>query len=123
MRPVSAGKLAARAAWPANSSVTKTKAARAVSPTNQNSGERTVMSVPSNAGDVLHLSELHLRRRLRTLVRSEFRHRLFPGEHRLRPEHGRKGAQRRIKGAHRVDVIAPRNRNTILRAFELRLQC
>ena len=67
-------------------------------------------------------SELHLRRRLRAFVGGEFRHRLVAAEDGLRPEHGREGAQRRVIGPHRLDIVAPRDRDAVLGAFELRLQ-
>src|SRR5208282_3793417 len=66
-------------------------------------------------------SELHLRRFLRASACREFRHRLVAGENRFRPDDGRKRAQRRIIRAHCLDVIAPRHRDAVLGAFELRL--
>src|SRR6516165_2515808 len=66
--------------------------------------------------------ELHLRRRCRTGSCGEFRHWFFAREGRFCPDDCRECPQRRVKGAYRVDIIAPCHRNAVLGPFELRLQ-
>ena len=67
-------------------------------------------------------SELHLRRRLRTLDRGELRHRLVAAEECRGPQQAGEGLELGVVGAHRLDVVAPRDRDAVLGAFELRLQ-
>src|SRR5271169_1519175 len=123
MRPVSAGKVTARAALAAHNSATKTTNTPAILPEKKEGGKPAVISVPSGSDDAFHLSEFYLGWGLCTLIRGEFRHRLLPGECRLCPERCREGAQRQVKSTYCVDVITPRNGNAVLRAFKLRLQC
>src|SRR6516165_130192 len=66
--------------------------------------------------------ELHLRWLFRTARCSEFCHWFFARECRFCPDDCRECPQRGVKGAHRVDVVAPCDCNAVLCAFELRLQ-
>src|SRR5262245_50595195 len=66
--------------------------------------------------------ELHLRVALGILADGELLHRLVALVERRRPDHAGKGAQFGVVGAHRLDVVAPRHRDAVLGALELRLQ-
>ncbi len=67
-------------------------------------------------------SEFHLRRRLHVLGHCERLHRLVVLVKRGGPDHAGKGAQLRVVLPHRLDVVAARHCDAVLRAFELRLQ-
>src|SRR3990170_353936 len=60
---------------------------------------------------------LHLRWR-----NVEGRHRLGGGVEHRAPDAAREGGDLGVIDAHRLDVVAPRDRDPVLRAFELRLQ-
>src|SRR5882724_10725862 len=66
--------------------------------------------------------ELDLRRALGLFGDGERLHRLVGLVERARPDHAGKRLEFGVVGLHRLDVVAPRDRNAVLGAFELRLQ-
>ena len=68
------------------------------------------------------LLELHLRRALGLFGDGERLHRLVAFVERARPDHAGKRLELGVVGLHRLDVVAPRDRDAVLGAFELRLQ-
>src|SRR5262249_7533834 len=111
-RPVSAGKFCAPAG-----AASATSVSAAASTLRMVAAMPMALSVCSRAP-----SELDLRVAPDVLGDREFRHRLAARVERLRPEHARNGAQLGVVDAHRLDVVAPRHRDAVLGAFELRLQ-
>src|SRR5215467_4026040 len=105
-RPVSAGKLTAMAAKLASTvaatsaTLTKPKVNRITNP----------CSLPS---------ELHFRRSLRARSGRKLLHGFVRSEHGHRPQYTRKGLERGVVVAYRLDVVFARDGNAILRAFEL----
>src|SRR5436305_14482022 len=67
-----------------------------------------------------HGLELHLRRLLRVVGRRERRHRLVAAKRGRGPEYAGERPQLGVVGAHRLDVVAPRDCDAVLAAFELR---
>src|SRR5215467_14157759 len=68
-------------------------------------------------------SEFYLRRLLRTLARRKYRHRLIAAKQRIRPDDAGERPQLGIIDPRRFDVVAPSDRDAILRPFKLRLKC
>src|SRR5262249_6077133 len=68
-------------------------------------------------------SEFNLRRPVRTFTRSEFGHGLVAAEESIGPKDAGECPQFRVVTSYGFDVIASRDRNAILRALELRLEC
>src|ERR1700693_5932180 len=119
MRPVSAGRLAARATKLAHSNAIIAKARRAL-PLARGEEERpAVISTPSACGGA---SELYLRRLLRIFVRSKFCHRFIGAEDSHGPQQARKGLELGIVGPHGFDVVAPCYCDAVLGALKLRLE-
>src|SRR5262249_5466846 len=67
-------------------------------------------------------SELHRRRPARFLRDREGLHRLLAAVERVGPDHAGKRPELGVVHAHRLDVVAPRHRDAVLGAFELRLK-
>ena len=63
-----------------------------------------------------------MRRRLRGLVGGELGHRLVAAKKRRCPNEARERLQAGVIGPDRLDIIAPRDGDAVLGAFELRLQ-
>ena len=68
-------------------------------------------------------SEFYLRGLAGIFARCEFRHRLIGAEECIGPNDTGERPQLRIVEAYRLDVVAPGNRDAVLGAFELRLEC
>src|SRR5215831_4954369 len=118
MRPVSAGKLAAKMAMVAPSSATKAKRRAKPLPTREEERQPPVISAPLNWSSA---SELHLRRRLRIVASSELRHRLVGAKEGRSPHQAGEGLQLGVVNPHRFDIVPPRSGDAVLGALELRL--
>src|SRR5262249_59342030 len=67
-------------------------------------------------------SELYRRRPARFLRDREGLHWLLAAVERVGPDHAGKRPELGVVHAHRLDVVAPRHRDAVLGAFELRLK-
>src|SRR5262245_32804687 len=117
-RPLSAGNSSAAAEKASSSPTSASEVARA-SPPSPPKGRMLAREEPATR---ISRSELHLRRPDHVLGHREGLHGLFAAVERRGPDHARERAQLRVVLPHRVDVVAPRHGDAVLRAFELRLQ-
>src|SRR5262245_12634539 len=118
-RPLSVGNSSAAAEKASSSPHSAGTSARPSPPSPRDDRMLARKELPTRIGR----SELHLRRPGHVLGHREGLHRLFAPVQRRGPDHARERAQLRVVLPHRVDVVAPRHRDAILRALELRLQC
>src|SRR5579862_6334361 len=102
MRPDSAGKLAAMTARHPNSGAKSATGRRAPPPAKKKGDAVAVISAPAN-----RVSELHLRRRLRRVVRSKFGHWLVGADDSRSPNDSGEGLEVGVVNPHRFDVVAP----------------
>src|SRR5262245_565744 len=117
-RPLSAGNSSAAAEKASNRPMSASRVARARPPSSR---KGSTLARRQPAARILR-SELDLWRPGHVLGHREGLHRLFAAVERRGPDHTWEGAQLRVVLPHRVDVIAPRHGDAVLRAFELRLQ-
>src|SRR5215831_10951440 len=135
-RPLSAGRTSATAGRAASKRTTQKNSARLArrrrppprSHTSRASGGECASSAErgrasgSHAALTARPSELHLRRPGHVLGDRKRLHGLVAPIERRGPDHAGECAQLRVVLPHRFDVVAPGDRDAVLRAFELRLQ-
>src|SRR6516162_6911691 len=112
-RPLSAGRTSANAGRTASKRKAQKTSARPA---------RRRRPPPLSHALTARPSELHLRRPGHVLGDRKRLHGLVAPVERRGPDHAEERAQLRIVLPHRFDVVAPRDGDAVLRAFELRLQ-
>src|SRR4249919_1369623 len=116
-RPVSAGKLMAKADAIAKSATINAAAILFLPPVAEKM-PAAFMLMPSRRSAL----ELYLRRFGRALAGSELRHRLIGPEERRGPDHAGECSELSIIGPNRLNVVAARNRDAVFSAFKLGLK-
>src|SRR5262245_58686306 len=117
-RPVSEGKLMAKAVAIVHSSAASAEGRHNRLPSRAEKILAALMSMPSRRGAL----EFNLRRLGCILSCRELRHRLVGTEERRGPQYAGERLELGIVGPNRFDVVAPRDRDAIFGTFELGLE-
>src|SRR5271166_5773542 len=116
-RPVSSGKVSAQAA-PATRDSSNPRIARDIVRDHRARRRESMAVAPKRA----EASEFHGWWLFQIFRHGERLHGLVAAVERRGPQHTGKGLELGVVGAYRLDVVAPRHRNAVLRTFQLRLQ-